>query len=162
MWPAGTLCITIAANIAATAILGFDACFPDSVVGFLPNYKTNSAYIRILLSFLRPVIEKSAPQLAQKNINLKILRELTVPLPPKDVQDEFMILHDNLLRFDEKREISTHNIDILFNTLLQRTFTGNLTAKWREAHMKEVLAEMEMQARELKQFSKIKAIGDDI
>ena len=37
MWKAGTLCITIAANIAQTAILTFDACFPDSVVGFVPN-----------------------------------------------------------------------------------------------------------------------------
>ena len=34
LWPAGTLCITIAANIADTAILGIDACFPDSVIGF--------------------------------------------------------------------------------------------------------------------------------
>ena len=42
MWPKGTLCITIAANIAKTTILGFDACFPDSVVGFLPNEKTNN------------------------------------------------------------------------------------------------------------------------
>ena len=37
LWPAGTVCITIAANIAATAILGIDACFPDSVVGFTPG-----------------------------------------------------------------------------------------------------------------------------
>src|SRR5262249_25290581 len=36
LWPAGTLCITIAANIADSGILGFDACFPDSVVGFVP------------------------------------------------------------------------------------------------------------------------------
>jgi type I restriction enzyme S subunit len=35
LWPQGTLCITIAANIAETAILGFDACFPDSVIGFV-------------------------------------------------------------------------------------------------------------------------------
>jgi len=34
MWPAGTLCITIAANIAETAFLGFHGCFPDSIVGF--------------------------------------------------------------------------------------------------------------------------------
>ena len=36
LWPAGTLCITIAANIADTTILGIDACFPDSVMGFIP------------------------------------------------------------------------------------------------------------------------------
>ena len=40
MWDKGTLCITIAANIAKTAILDFDACFPDSVVGFTANKKT--------------------------------------------------------------------------------------------------------------------------
>ena len=37
LWPAGTLCITIAANIAETGILKFPACFPDSVVGFAAN-----------------------------------------------------------------------------------------------------------------------------
>jgi restriction endonuclease S subunit len=37
LWPKGTLCITIAANIADTAILGIDACFPDSVVGVSVN-----------------------------------------------------------------------------------------------------------------------------
>ena len=36
LWPTGTLCITIAANIADTTILGIDACFPDSVMGFIP------------------------------------------------------------------------------------------------------------------------------
>ena len=36
LWKAGTLCITIAANIADTAILGIDACFPDSIMGFIP------------------------------------------------------------------------------------------------------------------------------
>lgn len=35
LWPAGTLCITIAANIAETGILKLEACFPDSVVGFI-------------------------------------------------------------------------------------------------------------------------------
>src|SRR4051812_34314799 len=37
IWKTGTLCITIAANIADVAILSFDACFPDSIIGFTPN-----------------------------------------------------------------------------------------------------------------------------
>ena len=37
MWPIGTPCITIAANIAETAILGIEACFPDSVIGFVAD-----------------------------------------------------------------------------------------------------------------------------
>ena len=42
LWKKGTLCITIAANIAKTSILEFDACFPDSIVGFIANEKTNN------------------------------------------------------------------------------------------------------------------------
>ncbi|MBK6882036.1 MAG: hypothetical protein IPH05_03655 [Flavobacteriales bacterium] len=37
LWPKGTICITIAANIAELTILGLDACFPDSVLGFIVN-----------------------------------------------------------------------------------------------------------------------------
>ena len=43
LWPKGTLCITIAANIADSALLGFDACFPDSVVGFVPDAEIGDA-----------------------------------------------------------------------------------------------------------------------
>jgi type I restriction enzyme S subunit len=40
LWEPGTLCITIAANIADTAILGVRGCFPDSVVGLVADPKT--------------------------------------------------------------------------------------------------------------------------
>ena len=47
LWPAGTLCITIAANIADTSILRFDACFPDSVIGFISDkQKADSQFIK--------------------------------------------------------------------------------------------------------------------
>jgi type I restriction enzyme S subunit len=89
LWDAGTLCITIAANIANTGILQFDACFPDSVVGFVPNNLVTTEYIRGWLSFLQPTIEANAPQAAQKNINLEILRNLPVPVPPIDIQQRY-------------------------------------------------------------------------
>lgn len=89
MWKRGTLCITIAANIAKTAILDFDACFPDSVVGFMANEKTNNVYIHYWFSFFQKILEAQAPESAQKNINLKILSELKVICPDKDEQDVF-------------------------------------------------------------------------
>ena len=53
MWPAGTLCITIAANIADTSILGLDACFPDSVIGFIPDdKKADARFIKYLFDTL--------------------------------------------------------------------------------------------------------------
>ena len=56
MWKSGTLCITIAANIAKTAILTFDACFPDSVVGFTANEKTNNIFIGCLSAKKPPAL----------------------------------------------------------------------------------------------------------
>ena len=89
MWSAGTLCITIAANIAQTAILTFDACFPDSVVGFLPNDSINAIYMHYWFGFFQKILEKQAPQVAQKNINLKILSELNVIVPTQEKQEQF-------------------------------------------------------------------------
>ncbi len=84
LWPTGTLCITIAANIADAAVLGFDACFPDSVVGFVPaDCLGGTAYFLAFLETAKTDLVKFAPATAQKNINLEILESLLVPLPPK-------------------------------------------------------------------------------
>lgn len=85
LWPAGTLCITIAANIADSAVLGFDACFPDSVVGFLPFEPIQDArYFEYFMRTAQSDLELFAPSTAQKNINLSILDQLLIPLPPAD------------------------------------------------------------------------------
>jgi len=89
MWSKGTLCITIAANIAKTAILNFDACFPDSVVGFKANENNNNVFIHYWFTFFQAILESQAPESAQKNINLKILSELKVIAPEKSRQEEF-------------------------------------------------------------------------
>ncbi len=96
MWSKGTLCITIAANIAKTAILEFDACFPDSVVGFIANEKTNNIFIHYWFSFFQAILESQAPESAQKNINLKILSELKVIVPEKEKQNEFVDFVDQV------------------------------------------------------------------
>jgi type I restriction enzyme S subunit len=89
LWPAGTLCITIAANIAKTGILLFPACFPDSVVGFTASETATVEYVRFWLSFLQKTLEANAPESAQKNINLAILRDLQIPVPPIDLIRRF-------------------------------------------------------------------------
>ncbi|MBT3065484.1 restriction endonuclease subunit S [Rhodoferax sp. U11-2br] len=83
MWPKGTLCITIAANIAESATLGFDSCFPDSVVGFVPaRAMGNVEYFLLFVETAKADLLAFAPATAQKNINLEILSSLLIPLPP--------------------------------------------------------------------------------
>lgn len=105
LWPAGTLCITIAANIAKTGILMFDACFPDSVVGFSANNSATVSYVRFWLSFLQKSLEENAPESAQKNINLAILRDLSVPLPPLGELQKF----EQIVTSNEKLRHASRN-----------------------------------------------------
>lgn len=91
LWAKNTLCITIAANIAETGFLSYDACFPDSVVGFtsLTNLST-SKFVQYFIDITKSDLEKYAPSTAQKNINLGILYILKFPLPPIEEQKEIV------------------------------------------------------------------------
>jgi len=107
LWPTGTLCITIAANIAKTGILLFPACFPDSVVGFNAPEAATVEYVRFWLSFLQKTLEANAPESAQKNINLAILRGLQVPAPPTELIHKFaaIVLATESIRAAQRKSI---------------------------------------------------------
>ena len=81
LWEAGTLCITIAANIAETAILAFPSCFPDSVVGFIGNPSlVDTRYVEYTFRHLRSQIQGDASGSVQDNINLEYLRSHQIPV----------------------------------------------------------------------------------
>jgi type I restriction enzyme S subunit len=104
LWSKGTLCITIAANIAETSILGFDACFPDSVIGFVANpEKTTSGYVEYLLSSLKTKLEEMGQGSAQSNINMGTFENLRLPFPPLAEQVRIASLLD-------KFDTLTHSI----------------------------------------------------
>jgi type I restriction enzyme M protein len=82
--------VTIAANIGDTAILNYEACFTDSVVGLIPNEKVNPYYLELIMRTQKQYLNDIAPQAAQKNINIEILKPLEIPLPPISVQQEIV------------------------------------------------------------------------
>jgi len=126
-WLAGTLCITIAANIAQTGILTFDACFPDSVVGFIADKaESNTLYVLGLFWFFQAILEKNAPAAAQKNINLEILRGLEVPKPPVDLQDQFARVADRVEAIKSRYQQTLTDLETLYAALSQSAFRGEL------------------------------------
>jgi len=91
LWPAGTLCITIAANIAETGILSYPACFPDSIVGFVQDDALLKVrFVEFFIRSEKSKLERYAPATAQKNINLRFLQGLAIPLPPFTEQSEIV------------------------------------------------------------------------
>ena len=141
MWKAGTLCITIAANIANTAVLEFDACFPDSVVGFTPGPCVTTEYVQFLLGHLKPVLERNAPMVAQKNINLGVLRELPVPNPPMDLQSHFSEAVECYWTGRSNQWRSQAHLERLSRSLNTQAFAGVLTRRWRRAHSEQLIRE---------------------
>ena len=125
-WPAGTLCITIAANIGKTAILNINACFPDSVVGFTPGTDTNAEYVQFWMACVQKRLEEIAPQSAQKNINLAILRELPIPMPAKALQNEFQQLIAVIETQKVTMRAAADRTSGLFLSLQNRAFHGEL------------------------------------
>ena len=122
LWKSGTLCITIAANIAQTSILTFDACFPDSVVGFVPNDNTNSVFIHYWFSFFQKILEEQAPQVAQKNINLKILSDLDVIVPPYTLQETFSVFVSHVQKSKLMIQQSLDKLETLKKAMMQQYF----------------------------------------
>lgn len=122
MWKAGTLCITIAANIAKTAILTFDACFPDSVVGFSANDKTNNIFIHYWFSFFQQILESQAPESAQKNINLQILSDLKIIVPPLELQNQFADFVEQTEKTKTTISHSLEKLETLKKALMQKYF----------------------------------------
>lgn len=131
LWPEGTLCITIAANIAETAFLGFDGCFPDSVVGFtatedlvLPHY------VNLFIESFRTQIEAYAPATAQKNINLTTLQKLVVPLCSLEEQRVLVDRVESILSVVEEQESAVDRqlaaVDVLRQSILRKAFAGQL------------------------------------
>jgi len=137
LFPAGTLCITIAANIADTAILGIDACFPDSVVGFTPDHSKSLAYfVKYLIDANKQDLESFAPATAQKNINLKVLNELRLPFPSVEEQTEIVRRVDQLFAHADRIEQQVNNalarVNNLTQSILAKAFRGELTEQWRK------------------------------
>lgn len=93
LWPAGTLCITIAANIAETAILSYPMCFPDSIVGFNANpEKSSELFVYYFFEYIKKEIQKSASGSIQDNINIDYLSKMKIKVPEKKYQDKIVEL----------------------------------------------------------------------
>ncbi|MCO6427912.1 restriction endonuclease subunit S [Nitrosomonas communis] len=108
LWPAGTLCITIAANIADTAILGIDACFPDSVIGFIADEKKADArFVKYLFdATIKRRVKQFTQGAAQDNLSQEKLLSIEFPIPNVSEQKRIASIlsaYDDLIENNRRR-----------------------------------------------------------
>ena len=123
-FPRGTIAITIAANIADTAILGIPMYFPDSIVGAVVSPPNTTRFIELMLRRWKPILERLASQSAQKNINLEVLRPLLIPIPGPEEQQRIGNLYNRLDINQERMEQKLLKLRSLKTALMQDLLTG--------------------------------------
>ena len=131
LWPKGTICITIAANIAETAILSFDSCFPDSIIGMVVNETVASnEYVLYLLQSVKILLQAEGKGSAQDNLNLATFEDMKFPFPTVDEQVRIMTSL-NYLRMEMEHAKENYDrklalVDELKQSLLAKAFSGEL------------------------------------
>ena len=111
LWKPGTLCITIAANIAESAILGIEGCFPDSVVGFIADPdKADARFIKYYMDTLKLQMQSVSQGTTQDNLSLDKLLTFDFRVPPLPMQRRIAGI---LSAYDELIENNQRRIQIL-------------------------------------------------
>jgi len=144
VFSAGTILVTIAANIGDAVITTFPVACPDSVV-CISAENCDTLWLYYTLVFHKNVLNALATQNAQKNINLEILKPLKILTPPLPEQEKIARI---LSCWDEAVE-QMQNLIIekkeLKRGIMQQLLTGKVRLqgfkeKWKQMMVQEVAA----------------------
>lgn len=145
MFPAGTLVMTIAANIGDVAVLTFDACFPDSIVGFVPVDGVNRDYLFYVLSSMKNDFLREAPVNTQGNLNIERVGKYFVAMPPFDEQIQLVnMIESNTVDIFRATSQAENQIDLIreYRTrLIADVVTGKMDVRGLVFEMPEAFDE---------------------
>lgn len=151
----GDVLITIMGSVGRTCVFpGLDctAICTKHVYRIQVDERLNPIFLSAVLQYspvVRAQLGASSPGQIVAGINSRGLRSLEIPVPSREQQDRFSDVVTRQQILGNARRQADERLDSVFSNLLSRAFSGDLTASWREAHMKELLQEMEQQARDL-------------
>jgi type I restriction enzyme S subunit len=143
LWPKGTICITIAANIAETGILNFDSCFPDSIIGLVVDpKKADNNFAYYALQYLKVELQLQGKGSAQDNINMGTFENQCFPFPSLDTQKRVVAQLNTLSaetkQLEENYRKKLESLEELKKSILQKTFSGELTRQTTEIEMEQL------------------------
>ena len=147
--PDAVLIAMYGATVGQVSILKVRATTNQAVCAIRVKQGLRSTYLVELLRLSKSLLLSKRVGGAQPNISQQIIRDLQIMVPPDELQLEFSERAEQVERLLSHVELAGRRIDQIFERLLQRAFKGQLTTRWREAHMQDLLVEVVQQARAL-------------
>ena len=114
IFPAGTILYTIFATLGEVCILNINASTNQAIAGI--QVESNLVFTDYLYYYLisqKYAVSKMGRGVAQNNINMKMLREFEVPLPPLEEQRRIAALLDKVSDLIAKRRAQLDKLDLL-------------------------------------------------
>lgn len=142
LFPKKTIVITIAANIGSTAITTFPVCFPDSLIGIIPN-NMNTEFLEYFLKTKKRYLNKTATNSAQKNINLEALKPLLIIKPDNDEQQKISSTISDIEKLINSLESLIQKKKNIMNGTMQELLTEKrrlcgFNKKWKTKSLAEI------------------------
>lgn len=140
MWPTGTLCITIAANICDTAILGIPACFPDSIVGFTATPDVaDVVFVKYVLDHAKRRFADISRGATQDNLSLEKLLSQRLPIPPLQAQRRISSIlgaYDDLIEVNRRRIAA---LEEMARRMFEEWFVRDESLNWKRTTLESVV-----------------------
>lgn len=146
MVPEGSVLLSSRAPIGLVAVAGMPMCTNQGFKNLVCGPDVDPWYLFGWCRIRTMYLQSLGRGATFKEISKRIVESIELPLPPMQRQRRFRSRLMNLTSVHRARIQSARRIANLFRVLLGRAFSGSLTATWREAHMDEILQEMEQKA----------------
>jgi type I restriction enzyme S subunit len=129
IFPAGTILLAIYGSVGKTAVLGVESSCNQAILGIQIEDTTalNPEYLLLWLRSVGETLMSQAKGVAQKNISLKHVKELKVPLPPLEEQKRIARILDEADLVRKKTQALIDKYDELAQSLFLDMFGDPVT-----------------------------------
>lgn len=133
----GDLILCIRATLGKPVYSNGEYCLGRGVAGIRPYYGSKEFYKYFFLNFEQYLYDNATGSTFAQ-VTGTILQNMPIPLPPlaeqQRIVDRIESLFDKLDEAKEKAQAVVDSFETRKTAVLHKAFTGELTAKWREAH----------------------------
>lgn len=153
MIPKESLLLSSRAPIGLVALAGVPMCTNQGFKNLVCGSEVDPWYLFGWCKLRSNFLQSLGQGATFKEISKRIVESIRLPVPSMETQQHFRANLMKLMANDKDRIQSSQRIADLFEVLLTRAFTGDLTASWCEAHEEQLLQEMEQQRKCLAEVS---------